>query len=283
MARRGLKPGRRLTPRLSVLGVVDDGGTDKVYLVWDHDQWCATACKVYRRDAQARREATILRGLDHPNIVRCLGVGRSPPHMLMEFLQGPTLRHLLRSQPGRRLSLSNALRVAVHIGSALHHIHARGYLHLDVKPANVIVVNGRPILFDVGTAMRGHRIRLPAVIGTDDYLSPEQCRKGVATTATDVFGLGVVLYQLLSGTLPYPPARRDRPLPPLRCAPRTLTRVRRSLPRGLPEIVMKCLAEDPQERPSLPALMKQLDGFIRTGPRMLPTVAPRARKPGRDR
>jgi eukaryotic-like serine/threonine-protein kinase len=271
MARRRLKPGNRLTPGLTVLGVVDDGGKDKVYLVWNHHAWCAMACKVYRRASRAKQEAAVLQRLQHPNIVRCLGHAEdNTPHLLMEFLQGPTLRHLLKTRPQHRLPVSDALRVAIHIGSGLTHMHQRGYLHLDVKPANVIVVNGRPVLFDFGTAHRGRRVKLPVVIGTDDYMSPEQYRRGVVSAATDVYGLGVTLYEMLGGALPFPFASKRLPAPPLKHPPRALGTLRKRLPRGLADLVMACLHPEPAQRPALPALLKGLNGCIHCGPAMLP-------------
>lgn len=273
MARRRLKEGSHLGAGLTVLGVVDDHGKDWVYLVWNHRAWCAMACKVYRRAARARQEATILRRLQHPNIVRCLGHAEDqPPRVLMEFLQGPTLQQLLKSRPQHRLPASDAVRAAIHIGSALIHMHHCGYLHLDVKPANIIIMNGRPVLFDVGTAHRGARSKLAVVIGSDDYMSPEQYRRGIVSAATDVYGLGVTLYEMLAGRLPYPVASKRLPAPPLKYPARALTALRKGLPRGLAELVMSCLHPEPARRPALPNLLTTLNGFIRRGPTMLPAA-----------
>ena len=115
------------------------------------------ACKLFESYAQAQREATVLRAFEHPGIVRCFGTGRAG-YMLMEFLEGPTLSQYLRSKPGGHLSVPDALRVAIYLGSALMHMHARGFLHLDVKPSNVITRRGaRPRL-----PVRAGRPELPA-------------------------------------------------------------------------------------------------------------------------
>jgi serine/threonine-protein kinase PknG len=146
-----LRPGEKVAPHVTVVGALDEGGRDPVYIVWNHEAWCPMCCKLFRRPAQARWEAGALGALAHPGIVRLLE-GGSPRYVLTEFLEGPSLRHLIRSRPKGRLPAADALRVAVHLGAALAHLHGRGYLHPDVKPANVIVTRRRPVLFDLGSA-----------------------------------------------------------------------------------------------------------------------------------
>jgi serine/threonine protein kinase len=192
-----LQVGSRIGADLTVLGTVDDGGTEPVYIVWHGRGWCAMACKVSRSAQHTRREAALLRRFAHPNIVRFLGAGE-PSHILMEFLEGPTLLQLIRSGRHGRLPVADALRAAMHVGAALVHVDERGYLHLDVKPSNVIVARGRPVLFDFGSARRLGRGRPRSIIGTDEYMAPEQCRRAQLTPATDVFGLGATLYEMLT-------------------------------------------------------------------------------------
>lgn len=268
MARRKLTVGSRIAEDLAVLGVVDDG-PHPVYLVWHRRAWCPMACKVFRSLPRARAEAELLKRFDHPNIVRCLGVAR-PAHLLMEFLEGPTLRALIRSRPGGRLSISDAARVAIHIGSALVHMHDRGFVHLDVKPANLVVSDGRPVLFDLGTATHRAHARLRRPIGTDEYMSPEQCGKGEVTPAADVFALGVTLYEMLSGELPFGRGTRRRPFPQLARAAVPLRHHRRRAPQVLDELICSCLAYDPLERPPLAVLLPKLHEFITSGPPMWP-------------
>lgn len=84
---------------------------------------------------------------------------------------------MIRSRPGGRLSISDAVRVVIYVGSALPHMHDRGFPHLDVKPANLVIGDGRPVLFDLGTATRRVQSRLQRPIGTHRYMSPEQSGK----------------------------------------------------------------------------------------------------------
>ncbi len=129
------------------------------------------ACKIIGSQRRARREASVLSALDHPNIVRFFGEAR-PAHLLMEYLDGPTLGRLIRTSRQRRLSVANALRVAIHVGAALTHVHERGFVHLDVKPSNVIVVGGRPVLVDFSTARPRTNRPVGYAAGTDLYIAP---------------------------------------------------------------------------------------------------------------
>jgi serine/threonine protein kinase len=263
-----LRVGSKVGGHLTVLGVIDTGGHHStVYIVWHHHSWCPMACKLFPTQEDADSEAGVLADLAHPNIVRLLGTGR-PPHLLMEFLEGPTLRGLTRERG--RLSVSNALRVAVHLGGALEHMHARGMLHLDVKPSNVIVAHGRPVLFDLGSARRRSEWALPQLEGTQPYMAPEQCLGRPIDPATDVFGFGVTLYEILTGKLPFRLGSSRRPYPQTADAPTPLRRHRPEISASLERIVLQCLTYLPTERPSLSKLILSLHDFIRSGPVMWP-------------
>jgi serine/threonine protein kinase len=227
------------------------------------------ACKVYRSLAHAEREAAVLRSFAHPGIVRCLGTAR-PGVMLMEFLEGPTLGGFIRSRPAGRLSQSDAIRAAIYLGSALIHMHGRGFLHLDVKPANAIVFRGRPVMFDLDIARSDGEPPHASVTGTASYMAPEQCRREALTRATDVFGLGVTLYEALTGVLPFPERRGSAAYPQTKVDPVPL---RQHLPRaakGLEALLRACIARDPASRPPLAKLLPALHAFIASGPRMWP-------------
>lgn len=267
---RRLKPGARLDEDLTVAHAVSETrGRHPVYAVWNHAAWRPMACKVFRTLADAEREHAVLAALDHPGIVRSVGV-RRPALMLLEFLDGPTLSQHLDGLPDERMSLPDALRTTIHVAGAIHHLHGRGFVHMDLKPGNIAIIDDRPVLFDFGTA-RPIGGKAPGhVIGTTPWISPEVCRLEAATPASDVFALGVIAYELISGAMPFPEESAKDPYPQLTAATTPLRERRAGVAVGLERLVMACLASDPGLRPSLPRLMIGLHGFIRSGARMWP-------------
>lgn len=263
------KVGARLSNNLTVLGVIDGGSIDPVYIVWNHRDWCPMACKVFSSSIRAEQEAKVLTSLSHPNIVRLLDLV-PPVHLLMPFLEGPTLANMIRNAPRGRLSVDNSLRIATHIGAALMHVHDRGYLHMDVKPSNVIIARGgTPVLFDFGTA-RSIGERPDEIVGTDAYLAPEEAQLKDVGPGADVFSLGVTIFDMLTGRLPFVKRSKLNPFPQIDAAPRALRDMRPRLPRGIYDIVAQCLERDPSARPQLSDLLVRLNGLIGSGPRMWP-------------
>lgn len=280
---RVLKLGERIGDDLTVLGILDKRRRHPVYIAWNHRAWCPMACKAFRSLRKARREAEFLSAFSHPNIVRLLGVG-TPAHLLTEFLEGPTLSQLLDTKPQEWLGVADAVRVAMHLGSALAHVHDRGFLHLDVKPSNIIIAHGRPVLFDFGCARRQDQARPPYPAGTEGYIAPEEYLHRTSTSAADVYGLGVTLYEMLVGDMPFPVATSRNPHPGLRRLPDPIRPLRPAVPAALEQLVMRCLARDPADRPTLAMLLPALHEFTRSGPRMWPEnfepdFAPRRQRP----
>ena len=266
-----LAPGERIAPHLTVVGAIDAGGRDPVYIVWHGRSWCAMCCKLFRDPEQARWEAEALGRVAHPGLVRLIEDG-SPDYVLTEFLEGPCLDRLLDRRPRHRLATGDALRVAIHLGAALAHLHERGLVHLDLKPANVIVTGRRPVLFDLGSAraLDGRPLGRPQ--GTDAYMSPEQATGGIPTPASDIWGLGVTLFEMLAGARPFADGTGAEPFPQLARAPSALRSLRPRLPAGLAELIGRCLARDPSARPTLAELLPALNAQIPAGPRMWPAL-----------
>jgi serine/threonine protein kinase len=266
-----IEVGTKLGRDLTVLGIVDDRGAEPVFLVWHHRSWCPMLCKIMSSEEAALREAGFLQAVEHPNIVRCFGVHESTC-LLMEYLEGPSLHRLAKSRSKRRLAINDTLRISVYVGSALNHVHERGLLHLDVKPANIIVAGGRPVLCDFGIARRQGAPRPKTVTGTEDYIAPEECRmEDDITTAADVFGLGVTLYELLGGRCPFPEKKTDAdPYPQTLLEPLPLRQYRPAIPLALERLILQCLNAAPASRPALCDLMPGLHKFIKSGTTMWP-------------
>ena len=119
--------------------------------------------------------------------------------------------------------------------------------------------------------LEGRQAERPRKVkGTDPYIAPEECLLEVATPAADVFSLGVTLYELLTGNLPFPGRTKGEPFPQVEHSPMPVRRHRPTIPVNLEKLILSCLRRDPATRPTLAALLPALHGFIRAGPRMWP-------------
>lgn len=196
---------------LTIIGHLARGRVTELYQVWSNEHWCALTGKIVAPadaddDAPVsfRREVTVLKRLAHPNIVHYYGSGdvEGRGFLLLEYLSGPSLFEVLESLPRRRLHVPDAIRAIMHVGAAVHYLHRQGYLYRDLKPGNVLLREGIPILvdFDVVRKIDGRR---PADrLGTAPYMAPEQVRRDPLTPAADVYGLGALLYEMITGHWP---------------------------------------------------------------------------------
>ncbi len=154
-----------------------------------------------------QRESDALRHLDHPNIVKLLDAFREGDfeYIVMEYVYGGSLFERLNREG--RLPLRQALEIGIRVADALHHAHERGIIHRDIKPSNVMLTHDySPRLADFGVARLNYhqRVTLPhTVIGTTPYLSPEGVMGETISARGDVWSLGVMLFEMLAGTLPF--------------------------------------------------------------------------------
>src|SRR5579859_352370 len=159
-------------------------------------------------EARFRQEAKAAGGLNHPNLITIYDIGREGDiaYMAMELLEGIELRDLMKSA---RLELPFVLEILAQVADGLAFAHARGVVHRDVKPSNIMIVGERRAkakVMDFGVA-RMHRSEIQtqvgAVLGSPKYMSPEQVAGGAVDGRSDVFSLGVLLYELTAGTPPF--------------------------------------------------------------------------------
>ncbi|GAA3260573.1 serine/threonine-protein kinase [Dactylosporangium siamense] len=206
-----------------------------------------------RSHRRIQAEARAAARLSHPHIAAVFDFGHTAggaPFVVMELVEGESLEErMIRS--GGPLQVTEALRIAAQLGSALAAVHARGLVHHDVKPANVMLTTDGAKLVDFGiSAIAGDDT--DQLLGTPAYLAPERIRGIPPSAATDVYALGVVLYRMLAGALPWPGTTTEELLHAHRkLAPAPLPApVSAALPEGVADALRRCLAKAPGNRPS---------------------------------
>jgi serine/threonine protein kinase len=295
-------PGTELAPGYRIIDHLNRGNRLDVYDAWSEERSSRCVLKTLRpdraTDVRARRallqEGRLLVRSTHPHLVRAYGMTRTldgnRPVLVLETLGGETLSHLVHrlDEAGRRLALADVAMLGIQLSSALSYLHRQRWLHLDLKPANIVADGGRARLIDLSVARRPGRAR--AGIGTVEYMSPEQAAGGLLTAAADVWGLGAVLHTALTGEPPYgygddsqagdgpqdgdgaeasdatgtwtdPSLDVSNAYPQLTAAPSPI-RLRRRLPRELAAIVDACLRHDPADRPALAEVSATLQAWL---------------------
>jgi eukaryotic-like serine/threonine-protein kinase len=233
-----------------------------VYDAWSVERESRCIVKTLRpdrlRDSGARRrllaEGHLLEDLRHPGIVRAYETLRSPqPMVAMETLTGETLARLIERRR-RPLSAHELAFLGLQLSSAIGYLHRRGWVHLDLKPSNIVAESGRAKLIDLSIARRPGRAK--AGVGTWCYMAPEQARGGRLGEPADVWGIGVVLWEAACGETPFGDESHEYPQLEHRAPP---LRSRRRLTPALAALVDRCLEPDPSGRPSLAELRAVLE------------------------
>ena len=259
-----------IAPVLRALELLGGGRRYEAYLAWHERLHAVVVAKLLRPDqvsdehalAQLRAESELLASLAHPLLMRSFGavLDGPRPHVVLEHVEGPRLSTLIRRHG---IAIEQLLPIGLDLIRLLRYFEAAGIpgiLHLDVKPSNIIMA-GRPRLIDLSVAQRAaDASRLTAPTGTEAYMAPEQCdvaRFGELSPASDVFGLGATLFQALAGEPPFEPD--GEPFPQLRRGPRRLSR---HVPAALSELVLRALAPEPSDRPTLAEVSDDLERFV---------------------
>ena len=228
-----------------------------------------------------QNESEAVARLDHPNIVPIFEVGQfqDQHYFSMKLIAGESLDKRPRDYLAKPRQAAELVAVAA---SAIHHAHQRGILHRDLKPANILIdSNGQPHVTDFGVAKRvegdSELTRSGAILGTPAYMAPEQAsgKRGAVTTATDVYGLGAVLYVLLTGRAPFGGDSVIDTLEQVRETPPEPPRKRNArVPRDLEVVCLKCLEKDPRRRyASADALSEDLKRLLAGEPIMARPVS----------
>ena len=269
----------QLGDRYDVGQVIGRGGMAEVYEGTDRRLNRRVAIKVLRPDLardpmfqeRFRREAQSAAGLNHPNIVAIYDTGEdligeganqvSVPYIVMEFVDGVTLRHMLNNGP--RILPERALEVIAGVLAALDYAHRHGIVHRDIKPANIMInTNGDSKVMDFGIARAMSDAATSvtatsAVMGTAQYLSPEQARGELVDARSDIYSSGCVLYELLTGVTPF---NGDSPVAiayqHVNEPPKPPSSLDNSIPSSLDSITLGALAKAPSSRYQTAAEMR---------------------------
>jgi serine/threonine-protein kinase len=266
-----LEVGHVLDERFHILEVVSRSGMASIFKAKDLKTGQIVAVKVpfmqFESDpgfySRFQREEQIGQKLNHPYILHVLPVEeeKSRPYIVMEFLQGQTLRHILRSVP--QLPVADALSIASRICEALEYLHQQNIIHRDLKPENIMICDDGSIrIMDFGIAKAAGLRRLTftgfsAAMGTPDYMAPEQVKGKRGDARTDLYSLGAMLYEMVTGAVPFegtnPYAIMNARLMGDAVAPRKLNP---QLSPQVEEIILHALEQKPYDRYASAAEMR---------------------------
>jgi eukaryotic-like serine/threonine-protein kinase len=258
----GLGPGTIVDGRYKILSRLGAGGMADVFLAEDEQLGRKVALKLlYSRFAEDpgfverfRREAQAAAGLQHPNVVNVYDRGSydGTYYIAMEYLPGRSLKQLIRQEAP--LDPVRAIDIALQILKAARFAHRRGVIHRDLKPHNVIVDdsdNAKVTDFGIARAGASDMTETGSIMGTAQYLSPEQAQGHAVSAGSDLYSIGVVLYEMLTGRVPFDAESAVTiALKHLSEAPPPMTVINPSVPPELEQVVMWALNKNPVDRPA---------------------------------
>lgn len=251
-----------------VQALLGEGGMARVYRALDTTNEQLVAIKILRRELQAspdirsrfEQEAASMRRIEHPNVVRVLDTpsDRSKSAIVMELLGGGSLRELIQigAKRQKRMGIDALARFALETARGVGAAHQAGIIHRDIKPSNLLLnEEGSVKIGDFGVVLALERATwltgLGRPIGTPAYMSPEQCKGARVTAASDIYSLGVTLFELATGQLPFT-EQADSPfalmLKHIRLPPPDPRKYRSNLPRWFAKILLQCLEKNPARR-----------------------------------
>ena len=251
--------GESVGRRYRIVEAISTGGLGRVYKAVDTRLQRLVALKVLpvTPDAESRQrflqESQVLASLSHPNIVQIYDVGEANDYLYLavEYVEGRTLRQIMVD--AQRLDLDYILEITFQVSVALGYAHRRGIIHRDIKPENIMIsIDGRVLLLDFGLAIAPGEATIThagTIVGTVAYMSPEQLLGRPVDARSDIFALGLVFYELLTGRRAFsaeslPTLIRNiieqEPSPP--------RSIEHTIPAAIDEVAMKLLAKEPDQR-----------------------------------
>lgn len=253
--------GQKISDRYEIVRSIGEGGMANVYLAYDIILERNVAIKVLRGDLanddkfirRFRREALAASNLSHPNVVKIYDVGEDADsyYIVMEYIEGKTLKQLLKKRG--KLTLSEAIDIMLQLTDGMSHAHDSYIIHRDLKPQNIMIQDDGAIkITDFGIAMALNSTQLTqtnSVMGSVHYLPPEQAAGKGCTIKSDIYSMGIIFYELLTGSLPFKGEsaveialkQMKEPLPSVR-------RDNPSIPQSVENIILRSTAKNPKNR-----------------------------------
>ena len=262
--------GKVLDGRYEILEEVGNGGMAVVYKAKDFDTGSIVAVKILREEyldndefcRRFRNESRAIALLNHPNIVKIFDVCNSPSlqYIVMEYIDGISLKDYIEQQ--RVVKVKEAVHFTTQILRALMHAHSRGIVHRDIKPQNIMLLqNGRIKVTDFGIARLANSQTstiTDKAIGSVHYIAPEQARGSATDARADLYSVGVMLYEMLTGKLPFDASSAvSVAVMQLQADPKMPRQINPNIPVGLEEITIQAMQKDPNARYQSAAEMLQ--------------------------
>ncbi|GAB3046415.1 serine/threonine-protein kinase [Virgibacillus ainsalahensis] len=264
-----IQKGESLIPGYTVIHHMRRGKDCDVYYVWDEERLCGCIAKTLQPEllenevARRRiiREGDYLIKLSHPNLVRGYEMfTSSTPVLIQETLTGETLSYLIRNltNQSKVLPLQQLAHLGMQLCSVIHYLHLNNLLHLDLKPSNIISQPPLAKVIDLNLATSVGEVQKG--VGTKQYMAPEQACGDILTTATDVWGIGAVLFFAATGKRPFQSFEDGRYEQLER--PAKSVQVHRDVDEFFAETIDRCLQQEAGQRPTLNEIHNFLRGFI---------------------
>ena len=256
-----LSKGQKINDRYEILKSIGEGGMANVYLANDTILDRKVAVKVLRGDLSSddkfirrfQREALSVSNLSHPNIVEVYDVGEEDGnyYIVMEYIEGKTLKQLLKKRES--LTLPEVIDIMTQLTDGLTHAHESYIIHRDIKPQNIMILdNGMVKITDFGIAMALNATQLTqtnSVMGSVHYLPPEQANGKSATVKGDIYSLGIMMFELLTGSVPFKGDNAvEIALKHMKEKMPSIRKINPTIPQSVENIILKATAKNPKNR-----------------------------------
>ncbi len=253
--------GQKINDRYEIIKTIGEGGMANVYLAHDLILDRDVAIKILRGDLSGdekfvrrfQREALAASSLSHPNIVEMYDVGEDKGmyYIVMEYVKGVTLKQLIKKRGG--LSLSECIDIMLQLTDGISHAHASYIIHRDIKPQNIMIQdNGEIKITDFGIAIALNNTQMTqtnSIMGSVHYLPPEQASGKVATVKSDIYSMGIMFYELLTGSLPFKgDTAFEIALKQIKDDIPSVREFNNSIPQSVENVVLKATAKNPKNR-----------------------------------